>query len=96
MIVTDERTFTNHWVLAKILKVFTGQDGLVRAVDIQTETVTQPTFQFKDNQSMAVRLKTRTSILRRPIAKLALILPATTSTSLPQALPMTDGSDERP
>ena len=96
VIVTDERTFTNHWVLAKLLKVFTGQDGLVRAVDVQTETVTQPTSQFKDSQSMAVRLKTRTSILRCSIAKLALILPATTSTSSPQALPMTDGSDERP
>ena len=96
VIVTDDKAFTNHWVLGKVLKVFAGKDGLVRTVDVQTETAAQPATHFKDKQTLATNLKMRTSILRHPIAKLALILPAYDPVPAPTSSTPTekDGSDE--
>ena len=49
VVIRDENTFNNHWPMAKVINVFKGNDGLVRA-------------------------QTATTILERPIAKLALLL----------------------
>ena len=84
VIITDDSAFTNHWVMGKVVKVFTGQDNLVRAVDVQTETIVKRPSSSKDNLSLAIHMQTKTSILRRPIAKLALILPAATPASTSQ------------
>ena len=96
VIVTDDNAFTNCWVLGKVLKIFAGKDGLVRTVDVQTETAAQPATHFKDKQTLATILKMRTSILRCPIAKLALILPAEDPVPAPTSSTPTekDGSDE--
>ena len=82
VIITDDSAFTNHWMMGKVVQTFTGQDKLVHAVDVQTETIVKRPSSSKDNLSLAKQLQTRTSILRT--AKLALILPADTSTSAAQ------------
>ena len=38
VVITEDSAFTNHWPLGKIIQVFPGKDGLVRAVDVQTAT----------------------------------------------------------
>ena len=39
VVITDEATFTNHWIMGKVIRTFQGQDQLVRAVDVLTETI---------------------------------------------------------
>ena len=94
VLITDDKAFTNQWIMGKVTKTFSGQEGLVRAVDVQTKTAIHQNVYFKDHQDMAVRLKTKTSSLRQHIAKLALLLPADVDTS--NRLPTTgdDGSNE--
>ena len=68
VVITDTTSFTNHWPMGLILKVYPGKDGLVRTVDI----------------------KTVTTVLKRPIAKLALLIRNTSPTTAPIIEPMND------
>ena len=83
VIITDASAFTNHWMMGKVIRTFKGRDQLVRAVDVQTVTVCNSPSSSNDHLALSKQLRTRTSILRCPIAKLALILPVETSTSSP-------------
>ena len=75
VMLTDGSHFKAQWSMAKIVKVYPGKDGLVRAVDVQIETKVTPNT-FINHLQLAKTIKTRTSILRRPITKLALLLAA--------------------
>ena len=73
--MTDGNKFHSHWTMAKVIKTYPGQDSLVRAVDVQVETLIQSSATTTITPLSAAKLKTRTSIFRRPISKLALLLP---------------------
>ena len=42
VLMTDGNIFTTQWVMGKVIETYTGKDNLVRAVDVQTETVCKP------------------------------------------------------
>ena len=73
VMLTDGNEFKCQWSMAKVIKVYPGVDGYVRAVDIQVETKILPT-KYTSKDDLAAKIKTRTSIFRRPITKLALLL----------------------
>ena len=75
VMLTDGNHFKCQWSMAKVIKVYPGRDGLVRAVDVQLETRVLPTT-YHSKEQLAEKMKTTTSIFRRPITKLALLLAA--------------------
>ena len=73
VMLTDGNEFKCQWSMAKVIKVYPGVDGYVRAVDVQVETKVLPTT-YANKEDLAAKIKTRTSLFRRPITKLALLL----------------------
>ena len=76
VVITDEATFTNHWIMGKFIRTFQGQDQLVQAVDVLTETIRKLPTSSSSHLAYSQQLRTRTAIFCPPVAKLALILPA--------------------
>ena len=75
VLVKDDFTFQQHWSLARVTATYPGGDGLVRAVDIMTATVTRP--DSKDGKPVPHdKMKVVTRTYRRPVSKLALLIPA--------------------
>ena len=75
VLVKDDFAFQQHWSLAKVTATYPGDDGLVRAVDIMTATVTRPAS--KDGTPTPHnKMKVVTKTYRRPVSKLALLIPA--------------------
>ena len=73
VMLTDGNEFQCQWTMAKVIKTYPGRDGLVRAVDVQLEHKVIPKNCTSKDQ-LSQRITTRTSVLRRPITKLALLL----------------------
>ena len=73
VMLTDGNEFKCQWSMAKVLKVYPGVDGIVRAVDVQVETKIIPS-NYANKDDLAAKMKTRTSLFRRPVTKLALLL----------------------
>ena len=75
VLVKEDFTFQQHWSLAKVIATYPGKDGLVRAVDIKTATVTRP--ESKDEKPVTPdQMKVVTKTFRRPVSKLALLIAA--------------------
>ena len=66
VMLTDGKEFKCQWSMAKVIKVYPGVDGYVRAVDVQVETKILPTT-YANKEDLAAKIKTRTSLFRRPI-----------------------------
>ena len=75
VLMKDASAFKMHWGLAKVTAVFPGKDGHVRAVEVLTKKVTVPDESVKRPISLSQH-KVRTCTLRRPVTKLALLIPA--------------------
>ena len=75
VMLTDGSKFKCQWSMAKVIKTYPGQDGLVRAVDVQLETKVLPRT-YANKEQLASKITTTTSIFRRPITRLALLLAA--------------------
>ena len=75
ILMKDSSSFQTHWGLARVVKTYPGEDRLVRAVDVKVSKVTLPDKPGK-NPIPPDKMKTKTSILRRPVSKLALLVPA--------------------
>ena len=75
VMLTDGSHFKAQWSMARVIKVYPGRDGLVRAVDVQLETRVIPKT-YHSKLQLSQKIKTTTSIFRRPITKLALLLAA--------------------
>ena len=67
--------FQTNWGLARVTAVFPGKDGLVRAAEVLVKKVIIPDSSVK-RPILPSQLKVKTSTLRRPITKLALLIPA--------------------
>ena len=72
VLMTDGNSFATQWTMGKVVATYQGKDQLVRAADVQVETLTKSPL----SNSNSKQLQTRTSIFRRPISKLALLLSA--------------------
>ena len=77
VLMKDSSAFQTHWGLARVSAVYPGEDGLVRAVDVVVKKVVLPSDKTKRPLKLE-QLKVTTSTLRRPITKLALLVPTTT------------------
>ena len=82
MLLTDHSTYQCQWIHAMVTAVYPGQDGVVRAVDLRIETISAPD-KWKGKQDFLQKLKKRTTICRRPVAQLTLLLPEGTQTDGP-------------
>ena len=71
--LTDGNAFHCQWTMAKVIKTYPGRDGLVRAVDVQLEHRVIPKS-CTSKAKLIKEIKTKTSIFRRPISKLALLM----------------------
>ena len=73
VMLTDGNVYQCQWTMAKVVAVYPGKDGIVRAVDVQVNLAIYP----KDCTSkaeFASKIKTRTAVYRRPVHKLAMLL----------------------
>ena len=73
VLLTLDETYQNQWVTGKIVAVYPGQDGVVRAVDLQLEHITKPE-KWTTKEDYLSKLKKRTTVSRRPVAKLSMLL----------------------
>ena len=98
VLMKDASKFKTHWGMARVSKVFPGKDGLVRAVEVKVTKAVIP----KEVPGKAAKwneIKIKRSTLRRPVAKLALLVPSSNEGSFiggsmfrPEALPGTSSS----
>ena len=75
VLMKDASAFQTHWGMARVVAVYPGDDSLVRAVDVSVKKVVLP----DDSVRRPLRpdqLKVKSSTLRRPVSKLALLIPA--------------------
>lgn len=63
------------WPVAKILEVYPGSDNQVRVVKLQKHETTIDPPSPKEFKNYVAKLRTKTSVLKRPISKIS-ILPA--------------------
>ena len=75
VMLTDGCVYQAQWTMAKIVAVYEGEDGLVRAADVQVEMVILPK-NYKTKKQLMEQITTRSAIYRRPTHKLALLLAA--------------------
>ena len=75
VMLKDGSEFRTHWGMAWITKVFPGEDGLVRAVEVAVKKAVLPE-KVPGRVAKWNEIKIKSSILRRPVTKLALLVPA--------------------
>ena len=75
VLMKDSSEFQTHWGMARVTAVFPGDDGLVRAVEVLVKKATIPSNIPKKNVTPD-KIKITSLTLKRPVAKLALLVPA--------------------
>ena len=73
VLLTDGNVFLQQWSTAKIIKVYPGKDGAVRAVDVQVVKHQMPP-KYDSKIKLAKQMIVKTAVYRRPITKLAMLL----------------------
>ena len=71
--LTDGNVFHCQWSMAKIIAVHPGKDNIVRAVDVQVERKVI-SANCNSKEQLVREITTKTSIFRRPVCRLALLL----------------------
>ena len=61
-LMTDGNVFTAQWTTGRVVATYAGKDNLVRVVDVQTQTVINPTKSTTNKTLLASQLKTKTAI----------------------------------
>ena len=75
VMLTDGKVFQCQRTMAKVVAVYSGKDGVVRAVDVQIERAVLPR-NCNSNLELAQQVTTQTVTYRRPVHKLAMLLAA--------------------
>ena len=71
VMVGDQKTFQNQWVLGRVVAVHPGQDGLVRAADVEVAQAVNPfPTGTLGRVSAAKQLPIKRTIFRRSVVKL--------------------------
>ena len=73
VMLTDGNVYHCQWTMARVIAVYPGKDGMVRSVDVQIEQAVIPKG-CKTKKQLASKMTTKTSIFRRPICKLSMLL----------------------
>ena len=73
VLLTDGNIFQQQWSTAKIIETYPGEDGAVRAVDVQVVKHQMPT-KYDSKLKLAQQMVVKTAIYRRPIHRLAMLL----------------------
>ena len=73
VLLTDGNVFQQQWTTAKVIAVYPGKDGAVRAVDVQVVKHQMPD-KYDNKLSLAKQMVIKTAIYRRPIHRLAMLL----------------------
>ena len=73
--LTDGNVYQCQWTLAKVVAVYSGQDKVVRVVDVQIERHIIPKG-CKNKAQLVQQITTKTAIYRRPVCKLSMLLAA--------------------
>ena len=73
VLLTENDTYQCQWITAKVVAVYPGKDGVVRTVDLQIEHISTPE-KWTNKKDFLNKLKKRTTISRRPVSKLSLLL----------------------
>ena len=74
VLMKDANKFQTNWGLAQVTEVFPGEDGKVRAVEILTKKVAVPGPEIRRPLTVST-FKVKTATLRRPVTRLALLIP---------------------
>ena len=75
VLMTDGNAFMQQWTMGRITATYPGRNGMVRAVDVTTKTVVRPTPSSSNKAIDFTKLPVKTATYRRPITKLAKLLP---------------------
>ena len=75
VLMKDASKFKTHWGMARVSKVFPGKDGLVRAVEVEVTKAVIPD-KVPGRAAKWNEIKIKRSTLRRPVTKLALLVPS--------------------
>ena len=75
VLLTENETYQCQWITAKVVAVYPGRDGVVRTVDLQVEHISTPE-KWDNKNDFINKMKRRTTISRRPVAKLFMLLAA--------------------
>ena len=89
VLLTENETYQCQWITAKVVAVYPGRDGLVRTVDLKIEHISTPE-KWSNKQDFMNKMKRRTTISRRPVAKLSMLLAVD---ELPQHCRMVEEQD---
>ena len=73
VMLTDGNVYQCQWTMAKIVAVYPGKDKIVRAVDVQIERAVIPKG-CKTKAQLAKEITTKTTVYRRPVCKLSMLL----------------------
>ena len=75
VLLTENETYQCKWITARVEAVYPGKDGVVRTVDLRIENITAPE-KWINKEDYISKLRRRTIITRRPVAKLSMLLAA--------------------
>lgn len=73
VLLRDEQTSPAKWPVAKVLKVYPGDDDKVRVVKLVKHTASIEPPIPKDFKKYVAKLKTHRSILKRPISRVSVL-----------------------
>ena len=73
VLLTDGNAFQQQWSTARILKIYPGADGAVRAADVKVVKSYLPE-KYDSKIKLADQIVIKTAVYRRPIHKLAMLL----------------------
>ena len=76
VMVLEESDLQNNWKIGKVISVSPGEDGLVRTAQVLVKTAQIPAYPRGTKQIDPTKVTIKTSILKRPIVKLAPLLTA--------------------
>ena len=74
VLMRDASEFKTHWGLARVARVFPGDDGLVRAVEVTVKKAVIPGNIPRKSLGLD-QIKVITCTLKRPVTRLALLVP---------------------
>ena len=72
MMLDEASSLITTWKMGKVLAVYPGKDGLVRAADVEVSTTIFPPYYYSTMRKLDLKdVTSRKSVFRRPVVKLA-------------------------
>ena len=72
MMLDESTPLITVWKMGKVLATYPGEDGLVRAADVEVSTTTFPAYYHTTQKKLDPRdIRSRKTVFRRPVVKLA-------------------------